>query len=143
MALLTFALLYTGLALFSLDLVDRADRLGPGFFPAMVGILLIAATAANCVREHRLQRQPGPPLQAFWRDATEVAGLIALFLVLLPYAGSLLAIFIFTFLFLSRFNRGRGWFNALYAATFSGAVYLLFEVALQAGLPSGVLAPLN
>ena len=142
MALLAFSLAYTGFALYSLDLFDRADRLGPGFFPAIVGVLLIAMTAANGVREYRRQREAGTALRALWRDVAEVTGLIALFLVLLPYAGSLLTIFAFTGLYLYRFNRGRGWFNAVYAVAFSTAVYLLFEVVLQAGLPQGVLAPL-
>lgn len=142
MALLAFALAYTGLALYSLDLIDRADRLGPGFFPVIVGVLLIATTSANGIREYRRQREAGTALQALWRDVAEMTGLIALFLVLLPYAGSLLTIFAFSGLYLYRFNRGRGVFNALYAVAFSTAVYLLFEVVLKAGLPQGVLAPL-
>ena len=142
MALLAFSLSYTGYALYSLDLLDSADRLGPGFFPAIVGVLLIATTAANGIREYRRQREAATALQPLWRDVAEVTGLIALFLALLPYAGSLLTILAFTFLYLYRFNRGRGWFNAVYAVAFSAAVYLLFEVVLQAGLPQGVLAPL-
>ncbi|MXZ28236.1 MAG: tripartite tricarboxylate transporter TctB family protein [Gammaproteobacteria bacterium] len=142
MALLAFSLSYTGYALYSLDLLDRADRLGPGFFPAIVGVLLIATTAANAIREYRRQREAATALQPLWRDVAEVTGLIALFLALLPYAGSLLTILAFTFLYLYRFNRVRGWFNAVYAVAFSAAVYLLFEVVLQAGLPQGVLAPL-
>ena len=142
MSLLAFALLYTGFGFYSLDLIDMSGRLGPGVFPAVVGVLLIATTAANCVHEYRRQRQAATPLRALWRDVAEVAGLVVLFLLLLPYAGSLLTIFAFTGLYLYRFNRGRGLFNAVYAAAFSIVVFLLFEVALKTGLPKGVLAPL-
>ena len=116
---------------------------GRVFSPPLSACFLTITTAANAVREYREQKQAGSPLKALWRDVAEVAGLIALFLALLPYAGSLLAMFAFTGLYLFRFNRGRPWFNALYAVVFSAAVYLLFEVALQTGLPQGVLAPLN
>ena len=142
MALLALALLYAGFGFYSLDLIDMSGRLGPGFFPAIVGVLLIATTAANCVQEHRRQRQEATALRALWRDVAEVTGLIALFLLLLPYAGSLLTLFAFTGLYLSRFNRGRGLFNAAYALAFSIMVFLLFEVVLKTGLPKGVLAPL-
>lgn len=142
MALLAFALLYTGFGFYSLDLIDMSGRLGAGFFPAVVGVLMIATTAANCVQEFRRQRQETIPLRALWRDAAEVTGLIALFLLLLPYAGSLLTILAFTGLYLYRFNRGRRLFNAVYAVAFSTVVFLLFEVVLKTGLPKGVLAPL-
>lgn len=142
MALLAFAMLYAGFGFYSLDLIDMSGRLGPGFFPAIVGVLLIATTAANSVQEYRRQRQEATALRALWRDVAEVTGLIALFLLLLPYAGSLLTLFTFTGLYLFRFNRGRGLFNAAYALAFSIMVFLLFEVVLQTGLPKGVLAPL-
>ena len=142
MALLAFAMLYAGFGFYSLDLIDMSGRLGPGFFPAIVGVLLIATTAANSVQEYRRQRQEATALRALWRDVAEVTGLIALFLLLLPYAGSLLTLFAFTSLYLFRFNRGRGLFNAAYALAFSIMVFLLFEVVLQTGLPKGVLAPL-
>ena len=142
MALLAFALLYTGFGLYYLDLIDISGRLGPGFFPAIVGVLLTATTAANCVQEYHRQRQAARALHALWRDVAEVTGLIVLFLLLLPYAGSLLTLFVFTGLYLYRFNRGRGLFNAAYAVSFSIMVFLLFEVVLKTGLPKGVLAPL-
>ena len=142
MALLAFALLYAGYGFYSLELIDISGRLGPGFFPAIIGVLLIVATAANCVQEYRKQKDVATQNRDFRRDVVEVTGLIALFLLLLPYLGSLLTILVFVGLYLYRFNTGRGWFNSLYAVTFSFVVFVLFEVVLKVGLPKGVLAPL-
>ena len=142
LALLVFALAYVGYGLYTLTLIDTAGRLGPGFFPAMVGVLLVLTTATNCVTEYRRQQSEAMTLGDYWRDVAAMAGLISLFILALPFLGSLLTIFAFAILYLQRFNKGQLVFNVLYGATFSVAVFLLFEIALQAGLPKGLLAHL-
>lgn len=139
---LTFSLLYTGYGIYSLDLVDSLGRLGPGFFPTMVGALLVITTAINGVGEYRQRHRESAQPGAHGRDVAVTAGLITLFLVLLPVLGSVLTILVFSGIYLYRFNKGQVVFNALYAVVFSVAVFALFEIVLQAGLPRGVLAPL-
>ncbi len=137
---LTFSLLYTGYGLYSLDFVDATGRPGSGFFPMMVGTLLVITTAINSLSEFR--HRQSAELAANRRDVAAMAGLITLFLVLLPVLGSVLTILVFSGAYLHRFNKGRAVFNALYAVVFSAVVFALFEILLQAGLPRGVLAPL-
>lgn len=142
LTLLVFALMYTSFGLYSLDLLNSSGRLGPGFFPLLIGLLMVATSAANCVLEYRKQRVDSDELQETWKDVLEMALLIVLFLACLPYLGALLAMLIFCGTYLHRFNSGRIVFNGLYTILFSSGVFVLFEVILQAGLPEGLLAPL-
>ena len=97
--------------------------------------------AINCVGEYR-RRSEDAPVRGTWRDVIEVVVMILVFLVCLPLLGSLLTMLLFTSLFLFRFNPGRHVFNAVYAVLFSAAVFALFDIALQSGLPKGILASL-
>ena len=65
--------------------LGTAARMGPGYFPRILGILLIALGAALSLRALRLT---GPPIPAFkWRPLLIVLGSVAVFGLILNYVG--------------------------------------------------------
>ena len=65
--------------------LGTAARMGPGYFPRILGILLIALGGALSLRALRLT---GPPIPAFkWRPLLVVLGSVAVFGVILNYVG--------------------------------------------------------
>ena len=65
--------------------LGTAARMGPGYFPRMLGILLILLGAALALRALRLQ---GSPLPAWpWRPTVVVLGSVILFGLIVTRAG--------------------------------------------------------
>jgi hypothetical protein len=65
--------------------LGTAARMGPGYFPRILGMLLIALGAALSLRALRLT---GPPIPAFkWRPLLIVLGSVAVFGLILNYVG--------------------------------------------------------
>ena len=65
--------------------LGTAARMGPGYFPRILGILLIALGAALSLRALRLT---GPPIPAFkWRPLLIVLGSVAVFGLILNHVG--------------------------------------------------------
>ena len=65
--------------------LGTAARMGPGYFPRILGILLIALGAALVLRALRLQ---GSPLQGWhWRPTLIVLGSVVLFGLVVNVAG--------------------------------------------------------
>jgi hypothetical protein len=137
---------------FHLEWTTQAGRIGPGFFPRVIGILGLLITLGalvNSVRsgvddededegyvedemgEGDLGRHPVPVL------LTVVAG--AVFLVTLNPLGAIIASFIFLFAMLALLNPGKWVLNAAVSLVVPLALYLLFQTALNAGLPGGLL----
>ena len=149
--LLVVMAVYTQMA-FSLEWVTTAGRIGPGFFPRIIGILSLAIVLWGLVRS----LLPGAV-----DDEDEVAGdeeagaadlgrhPVPLLLVLAAAAVFLLiffvplgaivscAIFLLAVLFL--LNREQPVVNVAIALILPVLVYLLFQTALNAGLPAGIL----
>ncbi|HEX9301025.1 MAG TPA: tripartite tricarboxylate transporter TctB family protein [Casimicrobiaceae bacterium] len=69
--------------------LGTAARMGPGYFPRILGILLIALGGALVVRALRLN---GPPLPGWkWRPTVIVLASVALFGMIVNYAGVVLS----------------------------------------------------
>ncbi len=69
--------------------LGTAARMGPGYFPRILGILLIALGGALVVRALRLN---GPPLPGWkWRPTVIVLTSVALFGMIVNYAGVVLS----------------------------------------------------
>ena len=129
---------YTWLAFAELEYLSSAGRLGPGFFPRIIGIALLLLCAESLFRDFRSHEA----LSAHWRTTLVVALLSAAFIVVLEPAGALLAMVAFLGATLAYLNRGRRVQNVLLALLLPVCVYLLFRVSLNAALPRGVLLPL-
>jgi putative tricarboxylic transport membrane protein len=139
---------YTEMA-FELEWTTAAGRIGPGFFPRIIGILgsaICLGALLNSLRtgvvddedpledevgEGDLGRHPGPLLLAI------VAGALLLFTFLM--LGAIVAGALFMFGMLAFLNPGRWLVNAVLSVAIPLGLYLLFQTALNAGLPEGIL----
>jgi putative tricarboxylic transport membrane protein len=127
---------YTTLAFAELSWMSQAGRLGPGFFPRIIGVSLTAL----CLYSLYADRRKSPPVEApDWRAAGTIALLCAGFVALLDVLGGLLAMVLFMGAALHVFNRGRWLQNALIALALPAGVYLLFRLWLNAAMPRGLL----
>jgi Tripartite tricarboxylate transporter TctB family len=69
--------------------LGSAARMGPGYFPRALGILLVLLGAALALRSLRVD---GPPLPGWrWRPVAVVLGSVVLFGAILNYAGLVLS----------------------------------------------------
>ncbi|GAA5165732.1 tripartite tricarboxylate transporter TctB family protein [Ornithinimicrobium tianjinense] len=141
---------YTVMA-FQMDRITGGGRIGPGFFPQIIGSLGVLIAAGALVNSLR-------PGEAAVEDAgfeEDEAGegdlgrhplalivtiaLSGVLLLTLNSLGAIISSALFTIGLLSFLNRGRWVANILVAVLVPIAMYLLFQTALNAGLPSGLL----
>lgn len=127
---------YTWLAFAELDYLSSAGRLGPGFFPRIIGVALVALCAHSLWLELRASREA---LSEHWRTTVAVAALSAAFIAALEPLGALLSMILFLGVTLAYLNRARPLQNAALALLLPICVYLLFKVWLNAALPRGIL----
>lgn len=142
---------YTEMA-FEMQWTTAGGRIGPGFFPRIIGLLgsvVCLGALLNSLRrgvgdveekdvldedevgEGDLGRHPGPLLLA----VVASIGLLVTFLSL----GAIIAGALFMFGMLAVLNPGRWLLNAVLSVAIPFGLYLLFQTALNAGLPEGLL----
>ena len=138
LAILCLALLYTYHAFAGLSFLSSTGRLGPGFFPRIVGLLMIA-TCLYTLFADRHQGEGEPRGSDYWRAPVLIAGLSGLFVALLNVLGGLLAMIAFMLAALFILNRGRPVQNVLVSLALPIAVFLLFETWLNAAVPEGMV----
>lgn len=138
LALLFGAAWYTYTAFAELNYLSSAGRLGPGFFPRIIGASLVALCAYSFFIDLRREPLEGG-ISPFWRTVAVVALLSAVFVGLLDVIGGLLSMIVFMFGALAFLNRGRALQSALVAILLPLAMYLMFSVWLKATLPRGLL----
>lgn len=134
---LLLAGVYTYAAFAELAWLSSAGRLGPGFFPRLIGVALVALAAWSLAAE--LRHGARAEAAQFGRAAAALAGASALFVAALSVLGGLGAMVLFMAVTLAVFNRGRRLQNALLAVLLPAAIYLLFRVWLNAAWPRGLL----
>ncbi|GAL29554.1 hypothetical protein JCM19239_6720 [Vibrio variabilis] len=135
--------------LMTLDLYDINDRPGPGYFPLIIGLGLVVTTALNVYKDFQQLRlnkdstltQEGSEAH-YKQDTIAVTGCITLLIFSLSALGAVVSMMLFCLAFLAYFNRGKWVQNVVYSIAFPMAVFVLFEVWLQAGLPDGILSVL-
>lgn len=139
LAILFLAGGYSYLAFAELSYLSSAGRLGPGFFPRIIGASLVALCLISLVMdaERGAARREFSP---YWRVAGVVALLSAIFIALLNVLGGLLSMMAFMAASLWFLNRGRPLQNALLAILLPVCAYLLFKVWLNAAMPRGLIA---
>jgi hypothetical protein len=128
---------YTWIAFAELALLSSAGRLGPGFFPRIIGVALVVLCAWSLVEA--LKRRTPEPHSKFWRDAVALALLSGLFVAGLDILGGLLSMIAYMAAALAYLNRRRTVQNALLAVLLPLAIYLMFRVWLNAAVPRGLM----
>jgi hypothetical protein len=137
-AILCLAVLYTYWAFADLSFLSSTGRLGPGFFPRIVGLSLIAAcvfTLAGDLKERHGEHAPS----SFWRITVLVAALSGAFILLLEILGGPLAMVVYMLATLSVLNPGRSLQNVAVSVGFPLALFLLFDRWLNASIPPDAL----
>lgn len=138
LALLLAAGWYTTVAFTELSWLSSAGRLGPGFFPRLIGVSLVVLLGYSLAVD--LRRAPAEDdVSVHWPAAASLAAVSALFVALLDVVGGLLAMIAFMAGALWLLNRDRALQSALVAVLLPLALYGLFVVWLKATLPRGML----
>jgi putative tricarboxylic transport membrane protein len=136
-AILCVAVLYIYWAFAELRFLSSAGRLGPGFFPRIIGLALIIACLLTLAGD--LKTREGGAISRYWRITLVVAGLSGAFILVLNVLGGPLAMVIYMLATLSVLNRGRILQNIAVSIGLPIILFLLFDVWLNASMPPGVL----
>lgn len=140
---------YTEMA-FELDWRTAAGRIGPGFFPRVVGVLslVITAWALLCAVRDPKAEDDVQALEDEVGDAdfgkhpkllTLMVLAMVLFTATLVSLGAIISTAVFLVLMLTMLNRGSTVLNVCIALGLPLGMYLLFQSLLNAGLPEGIL----
>ncbi len=166
-ALFVLAVGYTAYGLTTQSLFTSSGRPAAGFFPLVIGLLLIVSCAVNLwtdVREwlsehaagiahiHQVDTASEGTAEAmgldtealdggpeFGRDVGIVFAYLCGFVAILKITGALLAMILFMLVFLFTFNRSHLVSNVIYSLALPGFLYWLFKILLNASLPKGPL----
>ena len=126
---------YAWIAFAELAWLSSAGRIGPAFFPRVVGVTLVVLCAWSLWDE--LRRPGREPIPEHWRVTAALAVLSALFVAALEPLGGLLAMVAYLAAALALLNRRRTLQNVLLALLLPAAMYLVFRVWLNAAVPRG------
>ena len=137
-AILCLAVLYTYWAFADLSFLSSTGRLGPGFFPRIVGLLLIATCLLTLAGDLKA-RHAGGEVSGFWRIALLVGALSGALVLLLEVLGGPLAMAVYLLVVLSVLNPGRTLQNVAVSVCLPLALFLLFDHWLNASIPPDAL----
>jgi putative tricarboxylic transport membrane protein len=136
--ILCVSVFYTYWAFADLSFLSSAGRLGPGFFPRIIGIALILACLAELVMNFS-HRPAEVETSEHTRTVAHIGGLSIAFVVVMYFLGGYVGMIGFLLAALTLLNRGRPLQNVAMALLLPLGVYLLFEAWLNAAVPPGVL----
>jgi putative tricarboxylic transport membrane protein len=137
-AILCLAVLYTYWAFADLSFLSSTGRLGPGFFPRIIGLILIVACLLTLAGDLKGRRAEGG-LSSFWQITVVVAALSGAFVLLLEVLGGPLAMMVYMLATLTVLDRGRPMQNVAIGVGFPLALFLLFDRWLNASMPPDAL----
>lgn len=129
---------YTYVAFADLSFMTRTGRLGPGFFPRLVGVSMVAFTIWALVDALREGREP-PIDETSWGDVLKLMALGLGYAVLLRLLGGFPATVIYLGVSLLIINPGRHLQNAILTVAIPSAIFLLFDRLLNANMPPALL----
>lgn len=135
LAILGAAVAYTYIAFTELSFTIRG-RLGPGFFPRTIGVILIAFMLYSIFHDVRREQWHEHPSH-YMRDLVVFFGYCLGFVFLLPVLGGLLSMVAFMLAALFTFNRGRVVTNLIVSVAPPVVLYVLFHVWLHAAFAEG------
>jgi putative tricarboxylic transport membrane protein len=136
--ILCLAVLYTYWAFAGLSFLSSAGRLGPGFFPRIVGLLLIGVCLFTLAGDFK-ERHGDHERSSYWRITVVVAALSGAFVLLLEILGGPLAMVVYMLAMLFLLNPGRWIQNVAISVGFPLALFLLFDRWLNASVPPDAL----
>ncbi|MDB4111862.1 tripartite tricarboxylate transporter TctB family protein [Yoonia sp.] len=136
------AIFYSYVAFVDLSFLSRTGRLGPGFFPRLVGVSAVVMTIWVIVDLLRDQR-PEEDDASSWGDVVKLMVLALAYAVLLRLFGGFIATVIYLAMTLTVMNRDKYLQNAILSLTFPAGVYLLFDKLLNANMPPALFSFLN
>lgn len=142
-AVLGGAVFYSYIAFVDLNFLTRTGRLGPGFFPRIIGVgmaLMTIWVILDALRDRARVAAGGPEgaddaPPGSWRDAVLLIALALGYAVLLRLFGGFVATLVYLAVTLSLLNPGRHVQNALVAVLLPVFVYILFDRLLNANMP--------
>ncbi|GAB3016342.1 hypothetical protein GCM10011376_04250 [Nocardioides flavus (ex Wang et al. 2016)] len=147
-AVLVVLAVYTEMA-FALEWRTQAGRIGPGFFPRIIGVAGLALTLWGLVAAIRsphddevvaMEDEVGDAdLGKHPRLLTIMVLASAVFAATLISLGTIISSALFLMVMLSMLNRGRHLLNAVVAIGLPLTMYVLLQTFLNAGLPEGIL----
>lgn len=145
---LVVLVIYTEMA-WELDWRAQAGRIGPGFFPRIVGVGGVAITLwalASAIRSPQDDEVDTLDDEIGDADLGKHPRLLAVmilaagvFVATLISLGAIISSAVFLAVMLSLLNRGRHLANAVVAIGIPLVMYLLLQTLLNAGLPQGIL----
>jgi putative tricarboxylic transport membrane protein len=136
-ALLLLSVFYAGLAFNDLNFLSARGRIAPGFFPQIIGSLLVALTLYSTIVEFR-RRDSDERISLDWGITALVVVMLALFIAASHLLGALPGMIIFMLLSLSVLNRGRHVTNLLVGVLLPVGLFTLFRFWLNAAMPPGI-----
>jgi hypothetical protein len=138
LAILCVSAVYTYVAFADLPFLSSAGRLGPGFFPRIIGVSLVAFCLYNLFFDLR-QRHQDDGVSPYWGVTVVVALLSGLFVIGLEILGGLLAMVAFMLASLFFLNRRQPELNVALSLVVPIGMYMLFRVWLNAAMPEGLI----
>ena len=143
---MAFAVAYS---LFAFGLPFMAlGRIGPGFFPQILGVTLIVISAYSLVQDFReparessddaSEDASGDASGGYGRAVVLVILVTVAFVVMLNVVGALVAMVLFMFAVLYLLNREGMVMNVVLSVLLPVSVYLMFDVWLNTTLPQGM-----
>jgi len=138
LAILGVSTVYTYAAFADLPFLSATGRLGPGFFPRIIGVSLIAFALYNLYFDLK-QRDQEAKASPFWGVTVTVALLSGLFVVGLDLLGGLLGMIAFMLAALFYLNRGQPVLNVAVSIVVPIGTYVMFRTWLNAAMPEGLI----
>ena len=137
---LGFAVLYHGTRL---GLKVNLD-MGPGFFPAIVGGILLCLSLILLLQSILAKDASEPPGKFWvypggWKSVFLTLFTAAAYPFSLYYLGFLISTFLLLFFLLFVIAHYRWWLSGIWGIGTSVVAYLIFELWLKANLPKGIL----
>lgn len=143
LAVMAGGLFYTYYAFTSLTFLSPSGRLGPGFFPRIIGCGIVGLTLISIVQELlRMRATPEGIALRFDNLSPGAVFIITMgvgYMVALRFLDAVPATILFLFATLSVINRGRYVTNVLVSVLVPLAIYILFRKFLNASMPQGLL----
>lgn len=147
LALLGAGIYYSYIAFVDLNFMTRTGRLGPGFFPRIVGLGIVGMTLwaiLDALRDRARVAAGGAPgaddaPAGRWSDFVTLLALALGYAVLIRLFGGYISTIAYLGLALMIFNPGRPVQNALVALIFPTVVFVLFDRVLNANMPPALI----